>query len=231
MENTQISLIEFAQQASRSGMFGQTPEQIYTLAAICHGEGIPVSRALTEYHIIKGKPSLKAEAALSRFQLRGGSVRWLERSDTAAEATFSHAQGGDVTVRWTLEDAKRAGLLSNDTWRKFPRHMLSARCVAEGVRACFPACLGGIKLDTEISDAQPQGTRPEFPAHPHPDVATYTRLLAQVPFETRDKCVAFVGDPECAEPAKLRQVIQRLEKVADEMVAKSLEADADGTQP
>lgn len=168
-------------------MFGLTPEQCYTLAAICQGEGMPVSRALTEYHIIKGKPTLKAEAALSRFQRSGGAIRWTERTETAAEAVFSHPQGGEVTIRWTMEDAKRAGLTGNDTWRKFPRQMLHARTVAEGVRACYPACLGGLPLDAEREhiDTAPAGTitiqattRPELTVAPPDYAADARRVLA-----------------------------------------------------
>jgi hypothetical protein len=57
-----------------------------------------------------------------------------------------------LLVEWTIEQARDAGLTSKQTWKQYARAMLSARVVAEGVRACYPACLNGVYLAEEVQD-------------------------------------------------------------------------------
>jgi hypothetical protein len=51
-----------------------------------------------------------------------------------------------------MERANAAGLTGKSTWKQYPDQMLSARVVAEGVRAVFPACLNGVYLAEEVQD-------------------------------------------------------------------------------
>lgn len=44
---------------------------------------------------------------------------------------------------FTMEDAKKAGLASKDTWRAYPRNMLFARALTNGARWYCPAIFGG----------------------------------------------------------------------------------------
>jgi len=151
-----IPFSEVQQQAAtiaKSRLYGfDTQEQVLTLMLVAQSEGRHPASAVKDYHLIKGKPSLKADAMLARFQQAGGSIRWNERTNEKVSATFSHAQGGEVTIVWSIDDAKRAGLASNDTYRKFPRQMLSARCISEGVRAVFPSIISGFYTPEEVSD-------------------------------------------------------------------------------
>jgi len=59
---------------------------------------------------------------------------------------------GSVTVKWTMEDAKRAGLGNKDTWRSYPRQMLRARCVSEGIRMAMPGVVVGLYAPEEVAD-------------------------------------------------------------------------------
>lgn len=157
MSQTQlIPFSEVQQQAAtiaKSRLYGfDTPEQVLTLMLVAQSEGRHPASAAKDYHLIKGKPSLKADAMLARFQQAGGSVRWNERTNDKVSATFAHAQGGEVTITWTIEDAKRAGLANNDNYRKFPRQMLSARCISEGVRSVYPSVISGFYTPEEVQD-------------------------------------------------------------------------------
>jgi hypothetical protein len=137
---------------SASGLFGvSTRDQSMALMLVAQSEGRHPASAAKEYHIIKGRPSLKADAMLARFQAAGGSVEWNERTETCVTATFTHPQGGSLKVTWKMEDAKRAGL-TGDNWRKYPRHMLSARVISEGVRAVFPAVVSGFYTPEEVQE-------------------------------------------------------------------------------
>lgn len=67
------------------------------------------------------------------------------------------------------DDAKAAGLLSNQTWRKFPRNMYFARAISNGVRIYTPDVFYGapVYVEGEISgefetkeDDEPKSTPP-----------------------------------------------------------------------
>jgi hypothetical protein len=142
-----------AQAITKSGLFGiKTPDQAVALMLVAQSEGRHPASVASEFDIIQGRPALKSQAALARFQAAGGKIQWVERTDSKASAKFSHAQGGELLVEWTIEQARDAGLTSKQTWKQYARAMLSARVVAEGVRACYPACLNGVYLAEEVQD-------------------------------------------------------------------------------
>lgn len=138
---------------AKSGMYGiKSPEMAMTLMFQAQAEGIHPAKAMQEYHVINGKPSLSSQAMLSRFQLAGGIAKWLKRTATEATLHVEHKQGGELDVTWDIDRAKRAGLLGNPSWSKYPEAMLSARCISEAIRAVFPACLGGMYSVEEEED-------------------------------------------------------------------------------
>jgi hypothetical protein len=136
-----------------SRLFGMTTEaQALALMALCEAEGMHPVRALQEFHIIQGRPALKADAMLARFQQRGGAVKWIEYSDAKVCGEFSHPQGGTLRVEWTIEQAKKIGLAGKDNWKNYPRAMLRSRCISEGVRAVAPGVATGIYTVDEVQD-------------------------------------------------------------------------------
>lgn len=155
---------------AKSGLFGvRTPEQAMALMMLAQSEGLHPMAAARDYHVIDGRPAMKAEVQLARFQAAGGRVTWDVYTDTACVATFSHPQGGTVTVRWDMETAKRAGLGAKQMWSKYPRRMLWARVISEGVRTCWPAAVLGVYTPEEIADfdnAPPVPTATLLPSSP-----------------------------------------------------------------
>lgn len=149
-----LSVIERAgNYIAKSGLFGvKTPEQAIALMLVAQAEGRNPFEAARDYHIIQGRPALKADAILARFQQAGGSVRWIELSDNKAVAEFSHPQGGKVIIDWDIERAKRAGLIGKDNWKNYPRQMLRARVISEGVRTIYPGVCVGTYTFEEVQD-------------------------------------------------------------------------------
>lgn len=118
-------------------------------------DGVNPIYASTRYHIIKDKITLSAEAMLAEYIASGGTVEWKEHTATACEAVFSHPKGSTLPVRWTIEQAKAAGLIKPDgNWIKHPEDMLHARCVSRGVRWTYPLVTQGLYTPEEITDAQ-----------------------------------------------------------------------------
>lgn len=141
---------------AKSGLFGmKTPEQALALMLVAQSEGLHPARAALEYHIIQGRPSLKADAMLSRFQNAGGKVSWLSYTDEDVTGEFSHPSGGAIKIQWTIKMAEKAGLTKNPTWRQYPRAMLRARCISEGIRTVYPGVSVGIYTPEEVQDFAP----------------------------------------------------------------------------
>ena len=146
---------------AKSGLFGmKTPEQALALMLIAQAEGMHPAIAARDYHVIQGRPALKADALLARFQTAGGKVEWHEYTDAKVEATFSHPQGGSVRIDWDMARAKAAGLTGKDNWQKYPRQMLRARVISEGIRTVYPGCSVGIYTVEEVQDMAPDKAEP-----------------------------------------------------------------------
>jgi hypothetical protein len=146
-------LAMMAEVIADSKCFGiQNAKQALALGILCQAEGRHIGEVGRDYHIISGKPTLKSEAMLARFQAAGGKVEWHEYTVESVSGTFTHPQAGSLKVTWTIQDAKRAGLLSNPTWQKYPRQMLRNRVTAEGIRSTYPGVLSGCYTPEEIAD-------------------------------------------------------------------------------
>ena len=158
-----------AEAFAKSGLFGcNTKEQALSLMALCEAQGLHPANAVQEYHIINGRPSLKADAMLTRFQRSGGRVEFTTYTDEKVEAKFTHPQGGSLTVSWDMARAKRAELGGKGMWLKYPRQMLRARVISEGVRTLFPGVLDGMYAPEEVQDFTPDEPR-RPPVTPYPD--------------------------------------------------------------
>jgi len=161
MMSNEIALIGFGELSqmaatmAKSGLFNKTPDQLLSLMMIAQAESLHPAIAAMEYDVIQGRPALKGQAALARFQQAGGKISWITRNDTEAKAQFTHPAGGELIVSWTIERAKKMNLDQKDNWKKQPGVMLSWRCIAEGVRAIYPACLNRMYLAEEVQDFEP----------------------------------------------------------------------------
>ena len=142
---------EMAEVAAKSKMFGfKSPDEAMAIMLLCQAENLHPAIAMRDFHVIQGRPALKADAMLARFQQAGGSVKWEEYTDERVSGTFSHPNGGSVTVTWTFEMARKIGLTGKDNWKNYARAMLRARCVSEGVRTVYPGCVVGVYTPEEV---------------------------------------------------------------------------------
>jgi hypothetical protein len=187
-----------------SNLFGvKNPDQALALCLVAQAEGRHPATAAQDYSIISGRPSKKADAMLRDFIASGGKVQWHELSNEKAEATFTHPAGGSVRIDWTMARAKQAGLGTNAMYAKYPRQMLRARTVSEGVRTVCPGATSGMYVPEEVQDFEPQA--------------------AALPAPSDD--IDFTGTPQPPLPkAKARDVYDRLCKGLRE-AAQGTEAD------
>lgn len=190
--------IVLAEAFAKSRLFGcETKEQALSLMALCEAQGLHPANAVQEYHIISGRPSLKADAMLTRFQRAGGRVEFTSYTDEKVEAKFSHPQGGSLTVSWDMARAKRAQL-TTAMWTKYPRQMLRSRVISEGVRALFPGVLGGMYAPEEVQDFAP-------PANVTPIVVSPDPPPSEEPNSVASHVVQFCADADEGNETAIRE--------------------------
>jgi hypothetical protein len=152
-----ISINEIQQMAGAvvaSQLFGgiKTKEQAFTLMLLCQAKGLHPIEAMERYHLIQGRPALKAETIIAEFQKAGGVVNWDEYSDERVTGTFSHPQGGSLTNTWDMARAQKAGLAGKDNWKNYSAAMLASRCATEAIRRVYPGCLQGMHSVEEVQE-------------------------------------------------------------------------------
>jgi len=144
---------KMAKSVSASGLFGiKTMDEAIALMLVAQAEGAHPAQAARDYHVIQGRPALKADAMLARFQAAGGSVKWTSYTDKKVAGLFSHPQGGELEIEWTMDRAKAAGLTGKQTWKQYPRQMLRARVISEGIRTVYPGVAVGVYTPEEVGD-------------------------------------------------------------------------------
>ena len=139
-----------------------TPGDGIVLAMTCMADGITPLDFIRKYHIIEGRPSMRADAMTAEFRRRGGKVRWLQLGDSGtAEAEFEF-EGQTLKMAFTLEDARRLLGKGKDgkdridkpggNWEKDPGAMLRARLTSKAIRILAPEIVAGVYTPEEVAD-------------------------------------------------------------------------------
>lgn len=120
------------------------PENVLLASLAGSQFGWDATMAMRSFHIIEGQPSLKPEIQLALVRRAGHSVTG-ETSPEGARVTGRRKDTGDeLTVSFTTEDAKRAGLLGKrGPWQQYPAAMCWARAVSQLCRMLFGDCVLG----------------------------------------------------------------------------------------
>lgn len=203
-----------AKKAAASRLFGMDENQAFTLMMIAESEGIHPMQAMKRYHIIEGRPSMRADAMQAEFQRHGGRLKWTKTDELECVALFWHPtfHPDAIEIRVTMHDLvesevamtyqKRwdgnrniidynAPKVFKDTYKKYPRQMLRARVISEGVRAIDPGIIVGIYTPEEASDFEPtkaeQQIAPPPVERPIPPPATERRKSIPAPVSTHSE--------------------------------------------
>lgn len=151
-------LVELGKIYAQSGVFGEiNPAVGIVIAQTIYQTGASPIDFAASYDVLGSKISPKAKYLLARLLAVGGSYDIKDYEDTKVSITFSY---GKVTrtITTTIEDAERAGLTRDSKgrvktmWQRFPRRMLFARVVSEGVGIVAPNVNAGLYTPEEVSD-------------------------------------------------------------------------------
>lgn len=195
-------------------LFGvSSPEQAMVIMLKGYELGLGLAAAFEFIQVVEGKPTISPRGALAmvlQSPLCGGvkieDIADEQGNPTACRVWMQRTNGMEYTVTWTLEDARRAGVVKDKgAWQTYPANMLRWRAVGYCADVVFPDVIGGLKRADELgADLSRDGdviegswrTAPEFepaasakPAKPvvvagptptaTPAGATLTDLVAQ----------------------------------------------------
>lgn len=137
----------------KSGMLPphiRNPEQAVAVMVRGRELGIGPMEALTSINFIKGKVSSSTQLMLALIY-RSGRLEDIEmvRGDPAT-CTMKRQGMTPHTASFGSEDAKRAGLLFKDNYRKYPETMFLWRSIAICARVVFPDIVGAVYTPDEL---------------------------------------------------------------------------------
>lgn len=134
--------------------------------------GFTAMQSIHGIHVIKGKPTMSADMTAAAVRRAGHKLR-ITGDDTHAVAVLIRSDDPEFEYRceWTLDRAKKAGLLGNDTWAKYPAAMLRARAITEVARAGASEALYGVVYTPEELGAEVDEDGAVIDAEPAPTPA------------------------------------------------------------
>lgn len=137
---------EVAQAFKASGLFPDLKSEAQAYVKVVAGAemGIGPMASMTGINVIQGKPTFSANllaALLKRHPAYDYRVK--DHTDESCRIVF-YQHGEEVgTSEFSMDDAKRAGVAGGQNWRKFPKAMLFARALTQGVRWHAPDVTAG----------------------------------------------------------------------------------------
>jgi hypothetical protein len=128
--------------------------------------GLAPMQALQNISVINGKPSVYGDAAMALVQSHPaceGVEEFFEGEGTPnpVAVCIAHRKNRKpVTARFSVEDAKRAGLWNKQgPWTSYPKRMLQMRARGFALRDAFPDALKGL-ITTEEAQDYPDAAKP-----------------------------------------------------------------------
>lgn len=142
---------ELIAQASRLYASGLLPKSIRsveaTIAVIQTGRELQLNpmEAFRNIHVIEGVPTVSPKCKLGLIQ-RSGLLSDLSVTDGDgfAECTMKRrGMSSPVTFRFTMEEARAAGLTNKSNWKSWPKNMLRWRVIGFVADVLFSDVTGG----------------------------------------------------------------------------------------
>jgi hypothetical protein len=106
--------------------------------------------------MIHGRPVLGAQTMIALIKRSGAAERFALVESTDKRATWECIRRGEKlqTETFTIEDAKRAGLIDrkDSLWPKYPKQLLCWRAASMLARREFPDIIAGLYTPDELRD-------------------------------------------------------------------------------
>jgi len=189
--------------------------------------GLAPMQALQNIAVINGKPSVYGDAAMALVQASPvceDVEEYFEHEGTpnpVAVCVAKRKGRNPVTSRFSVEDAKRAGLWGKQgPWSAYPKRMMQMRARGFALRDAFPDVLKGMITAEEAQDypeeAKPRPTKDITPRNPL-DMLTKPAPV-EIPSVTSDPAIieqAFAQDQEEIDVVQIESVAETPQAMPD----------------
>lgn len=161
MENTELIMDELKQPMAigevfaKSNMFPDVKSQAQAVVKILAGKELGLSpfESMASIYIVNGKLALTSKA-MSGLVKKSKKYDYVVKKLDETECTISFVkESSEIGVStFTFKDAAKAGLANKDVWKNYPKNMLFARAISNGVRWFCPEIISGYYTTEEIED-------------------------------------------------------------------------------
>lgn len=176
-------------------VFPRTVESVDMAFAILlagHELGFSPMAAARGITLVNGKVALGADATVATCVRHREVCRYfrLVESTDAVARYETHREGAPapVSLAYTIEQARRAGLTGSQTWRGHTEAMLRARCAAALARSTYPDLVGGCYDPDEAAEIRGEHHR-EQPRVVERDPPRDHRELSDLGIEQRNDAI------------------------------------------
>jgi len=148
-------IMTMAQTFAESGMFADTKQAAQAFVKIQAGQeiGIPPFQAMSGIHIIQGRTAIGAGVIASTVKGSGKyDYKVVKHDETVCSIDFYQGKERIGNSTFTIDDAKKAATKNLD---KFPKNMLFARAISNGVKWFAPDVFAGPVYTMEELNSEP----------------------------------------------------------------------------
>jgi hypothetical protein len=154
-ELTRFSVAVFASGIAPNGH--KNAQSVFVAAQMGAELGLPPMTAIQTIAVINGRPCIWGDGLWGICQAsplfdQNALVEAFTPEGDGASCTVGRIGGKPITRCFTIENAKSAGLLGKDNWKKYPRRMLQMRARMWACRDAFPDVVCGIRTAEEVVD-------------------------------------------------------------------------------
>lgn len=153
--------IQLADRFAKSNMTPKTyinnPNAILVAWEYGNSLGLGLMQSLQSIAVINGMPTIWGDTALALVKASG----LMDSIDESIEGQCTVKRKGEnpVTVKFSIEEAKKAGITNRGVWLTYPSRMLKLRNRAFALRDVFPDVLKGMQISEEVQDYPTNATK------------------------------------------------------------------------
>jgi hypothetical protein len=189
----------------KSGMLPKelnTKEKIAVLIMKAKELNMPPLEAISHLYVVNQKVAIDSAGMLALI-LRSGLAKKIQFGGDGTSAWCEmERKDGVISFKYTftIEDARRAGLLNKESWQKYTKELLVARAISGCARKVFPDVVGGLYTVEELGGEEV----PELPIELVPEAEETTESAGVVEGEVSvaeqsGEEAVIVFEPEVAE--------------------------------
>lgn len=178
--------VTFAQAGLVPKALQSKPADVLLVLMTGRGLGIDPLVALRECHPIEGKVTVSPKLKLAIVRQRGLGRVWPDPGNDDESAVWHAVRnddpaGTEYTARYTMDDAKRAGLVGKDNWKKYPTQMLQWRALGYLLDIAFGEVGTGLYSADELGAMTDDEGRPVIDVSEVPPLAGIEPAAAKPP--------------------------------------------------